>query len=282
MTRPFVLLLLALGAATTCDAQKLPDSQDAGLRAPGTVKVDGKPLEWPSMQAFSKSTQVNYTVANDDSTLYLVVQSTVQNITNKILSGGITLSISTDGRKKDKGGISITFPVPAAPRIVSSNNVVTVGGGGGGGVPTVVSVAGGPSMAQSGSAADIKRRRDSLLFANTTNRIKRFTEVKVLGVAAVTDTLLSIYNDEGIKARAGYEEGGLFTYELGIPLKYLGLSVGAPKEFLYNVKLNGLNLGGGAGISMISVNGNSGGAAANDFMNMMSPTDFWGRYTLVK
>lgn len=76
------------------------------------------------------------------------------------------------------------------------------------------------------------------------------------------------------------------------------------KEFAYNVKLNGLQLpgmdfnrggggggggfgGGGGGQVTIRTGGPGGGGGGPrgggiDFQALISPTDFWGKYTLTK
>ena len=58
------------------NAQKLPNVQQASLRAPENVKVDGKPTEWgDKLQAYNKATDVFYTIANDYNNLYLIIQT---------------------------------------------------------------------------------------------------------------------------------------------------------------------------------------------------------------
>jgi len=53
------------------NAQKLPEVQTVNLRAPAGIKIDGKPTEWDSkFQAYNKSTNAFYTIANDDDNLY--------------------------------------------------------------------------------------------------------------------------------------------------------------------------------------------------------------------
>ncbi|MOA46198.1 hypothetical protein D3C78_1686790 [compost metagenome] len=66
----------------------------------------------------------------------------------------------------------------------------------------------------------------------------------------------------------------------------------SPKEFAYNIKLNGLQLpgldgrgfgGGGRGNFGGGGGGNFGrGGGGMDFQAMLSPTDFWGKYILAK
>ena len=61
MTLSTLVNRLVAGVLTTAlpliaAAQKLPDSQDKGLRAPKAVKVDGKADEWGTLQAYNKNT----------------------------------------------------------------------------------------------------------------------------------------------------------------------------------------------------------------------------------
>src|SRR5471030_2030490 len=106
--------------------------------------------------------------------------------------------------------------------------------------------------------------------------LKTVREIKLLGFAPtdIPDTVISIYNDYGVKAAVNYDVNGNLTCEMAIPLKYLHLSTTNPKEFAYNIKLNGLNLAammppgvtmtmgtpdGGAGITVTRVGGGGGG-----------------------
>src|ERR1700744_4874348 len=96
----------------TANAQKLPNVQPAGIRAPADIKMDGKTTEWNNQfQAYNRATDIYYTLANDDDHLYLTVQATIPDIINKIIGGGITLTIQKSGKKNDKDGISITYPI---------------------------------------------------------------------------------------------------------------------------------------------------------------------------
>ena len=92
--------------------------------------------------------------------------------------------------------------------------------------------------------------------------------------------MVSIYNSYDLKAAARFDRKGCYSYELAIPLKLLGLSPADPKEFAYNIRLNGAEQG----------NYNRGygrrrgnfGRGNMDMLDFMSPTDFWGKYTLAQ
>src|SRR5687767_12642480 len=84
----------------TSFAQKLPELQTDGLRAPVTVKIDGKLDEWGSLPAYNKRVNVFYSISNDDENLYLVIKSDNSIIISKIMQGGIAFTVSTSGKKE--------------------------------------------------------------------------------------------------------------------------------------------------------------------------------------
>ena len=102
--------LIGLSIASA-KAQKLSDIQEGSVWAP-TVKVDGKLTEWESrFKANNKSTNLTYTIANDAKNLYLAIQSKEVTNNNKIMLGGITLTVNPTGKKNDKDGFKLTYPV---------------------------------------------------------------------------------------------------------------------------------------------------------------------------
>ena len=107
-------LLLPLAGRVLAQDAKLQNIQAAtGFKAPA-VKVDGNLKEWgDSFQAYNKQTRLYYTISNDDQMLYLTVKSTDMQNSNKIAAGGITLTINTEGKKKDKDAFMLTYPVIA-------------------------------------------------------------------------------------------------------------------------------------------------------------------------
>ena len=104
---PPILLLMYFDVS----AQKLPNIQQTSIRAPASIKIDGKATEWrDEFQAYNKATEIYYTISNDSEKLYLTVQAIDLDIINKIVCGGITLTINGTGKMKDQGGKVITFP----------------------------------------------------------------------------------------------------------------------------------------------------------------------------
>ncbi len=263
-------LLLNIGAAY---AQKLSDVQEGSLLV-SNIKIDGNANDWTiPLKAFNKSTGLNYTVANDDKKLYIVIQASEVNTTRKILMGGITFSLNADGKKKSAELLSLTYPV-----ITGSSRREAMGSGG------QRSLGSYQTMTQ--------EQRDSMQNAFGQKQLAAAKDIKISGFKNVTDTLVSIYNEYSIKAMATLNANGVYTYEIAIPLELL--PVDAHKEFGYNIKVNGLQMrsfGGGnntnrgnAGESGGRPSGgfSGGGRGGFDFQDLMTPTDFSGKYTLAK
>jgi uncharacterized protein YpmB len=93
---------------STVIAQKLPNIQQANIYAPAHLKIDGIANEWNNQfQAYNKTVDIYYSIANDDSNLYLIVRAKNEDIIEKISKGGITLTIG----KKSENNVAITFPM---------------------------------------------------------------------------------------------------------------------------------------------------------------------------
>jgi hypothetical protein len=300
---PLAVLFLFCFAKTFAQS-KLKDVQNNSLWASTNIKIDGNLAEWKGdFQAYNTTTKLYYIMSNDDKYLYLTIQSTDATNNAKIAAGGITFTLNTAGKKKDKDAFVLTYPV-----INRANRQRGQRGGGGGfgggrnrGVP----------LSDSAAAAAADAAHKQLIEASK--------EIKVTGFKDISDTLISIYNEFSIKAAIGYNAQGNFTYELAVPLKELGISPDAAKEMAYNIKVNGLQIpgrdqngggdrggfagaaggggfaggggggfGGGGGGGRRGGGGGGGGAPRNggagniDFQDLASPTDFWGKYTLAK
>ena len=285
------LALLVTAFVLSAQAQKLPNIQETSVWAPANVKMDARLTDWgDNLQAFNKTLGLNYTLANDDKNLYLVVKASDAATTNKITAGGMNLAINTDGKKSEKEAYIISFPLVDASAL--RNQMSSFRGQPGG------------ANAMPDSAAIAKMRRDA---------VKNFKEIKLIGFKDIADSVVSIYNTYGIKAAVDYDDKGAMICELAIPLKYFNTSASKP-EFAYNLKLNGLDItaminsmmagagaaggraAGGVGAPIVVdvvVGGRGGGGFAGggggmamrgmgDMQGMTAPTDFWGKYTLAK
>ncbi|HTH81807.1 MAG TPA: hypothetical protein VL490_02655 [Mucilaginibacter sp.] len=243
-------------------AQKLPTEQQVSLRVPANIKVDGKAIEWNNtFQAYNKHVDFYYTMANDDNKLYLAIQATEPAIIRRIINGGVTLTINTSGKKYNKNGMCITYPV------FEKNNRFS------------------PMLKNTGiirmtgvSRPEIST--ESMMLMDNTGISAKAKFIKTAGIKDI-DTLISIYNADGIKAASQFDDKLAYTYELSVDLKKLGLSVNDSDKFSYQLMVNetigqGINVKKDDSGNITSVSVTKGAIAPQ------APTDFWAEYTLAR
>ena len=198
------------------NAQKLPNVQQQSLRTPVNVKVDGKHAERGQLQAYNNATNLFYTIANDDDNLYLTVRVKDQDAINKLM-GGLALSIQHTKKENDKNIITVTYPV--ADKVLFFN-----------------------LRGRKGETPDTTlKAADSVMMHYNKLLGESCKSIKVTGVKNL-DTLISVYNDEGIKAAGLFNNKKVYTCEIAISLKHLGLSTTNPQIFFYHISLNGSNV----------------------------------------
>jgi len=276
------LSALFVVVAVVVNAQKLPNIQQVSVRAPGNIKIDGKTTEWNDIfYARNNNARILYTISNDDDKLYLTVQSLGKFENEKIAEGGVTLTISHSAekrkREKDTSNVSITFPL-ASPGISGGVNAIS------------------SNYFYFDSKERQKRKKecDSLVNAINERAGKAFKVIKITGIKDV-DTLISVYNATGIKAAVSFDQNMILTYELAIPLKYLGLTTDNPVKFSYNIKINhqpylrplvnyspNVSHAGSGGMTMEGMVPISESDVPPDIIYRTFDSDFWGEYTLAK
>ncbi|GAB2985273.1 hypothetical protein GCM10027049_24780 [Mucilaginibacter puniceus] len=218
--KKITLLLLSALAFLQSNAQSLPKVQEKSVRAPANVRIDGKPTEWgDSFQAYNPTTELSYTMANDDKNLYITVQandSRFYGVTSRIFARGITFTF-VDNKVKDNKGISVTWPVKNIPdvrRYMFLENRVN------------------------GKKTDVS---DSLLKAVNNSLEKRFKFITVSGVKDV-DTI-PVFNDLGIEAFHKYDQKENYNLELSIPLELIRSQINTANTFTYKMTINGAAVG---------------------------------------
>ena len=258
LSRQTIFAFLALLIVSDLYGQHLPNKQTISLRAPSTVKIDGKANEWPEqLQAYNHATDIYYTIANDDNYLYLCIEATVQPVINKIVNGGITFSIHKYGDKKDKNNVvSITYPVFQGDPLfflVAGKTMENVS-------PEEFT----PTMQAYNKRLDQKCK-----------------SIGVTGIPGLDDEI-SVYNTEGIKAAGKFNTKKAYVCEFAIPIKYLKVTGNEPFKFSYHLVINGATSRGrkpmieddGSSQMPIMVAIRAKQAIAN------TPTDFWADYTM--
>jgi hypothetical protein len=269
MMKKIHLLVIVLVISNIAIAQKLPNIQTVSLRAPANVKVDGKATEWGNQfQAYNTATDVFYTIANDKEKLYLVMRSTDEYIIKKMIWGRVIFSINRTEKKESNDGITISYPIIPLHNRPDINFKEK------------------PKITEDNPASVAEADQ----YMRTIN--KRFTErskfIKVTGVKGL-DTLIAVYNTNGIQATGAFDNKMAYTYELAIDLKVLGIDASNPNKFFYRIMLNKLPIddwpeftikrGPNGDIASIMVDRSK----SNPRTQVIAYTnDFWGEYTLAK
>jgi len=290
-----IIAFLSIIFCSSAYAQKLPTEQAASLRAPADIKIDGKATEWGAQfQAYNTHTDFYYTMANDDKNLYVVIHATDPAIIRRIINGGLTLTVNPSGQKKDKDAMSITYPV-----FEKNNRFIPNLGGRTGIAASLARMSAASSMLGSGvtvmedirddntrvtpAKSDSKINTDSLAIVNNTRMADKAKYIRVSGIKDV-DSLISVYNTDGIKAAASFDSKLAYTYELAIALKQLNLSVSSPVKFAYQLMINEVVVRSVTTYTYDQAGNMTGSHYVKLDVGMagQSATDFWGEYILAK
>jgi hypothetical protein len=266
LIRPMLIFSFTVLMGIMAVAQKLKNEQDISVWSSVPIKVDGKvPIE--DFKAYNKATGLFYTLSNDAKNIYLVMKS-VDDINNaKIMMGGITFTVNTDGKKKEKDACSVSYPV-----IVRQRN--QAGGG------NLRQRSNNSASAEKKQSAD-RSSTDSVVLARRRQQLALAKEIKISGFKEIKDSLISIYNEHNILAVSKFDDKGAYVYELAIPLRLLGLDLSS-KEISYNLKVNGREFGmnfQGGGFGAEQGSGRSTARSGFD-PSVFSPTDFWADYKI--
>lgn len=266
----FILCGLLCGSQlSTSFAQKPPDVQKGGLRAPAELKIDGQLTEWDGMAAYNKRLVLYYTIANDDKNLYLAIKSDNAVITHKILHGGFSFMINTT-EKKEKAGVTLIYPFIDNDEAFSAVNSL---------LPKVSAQHAGMSAAQ---LEEAKAQRETASIAANRKKLNLFKFIKIAGIKQITDKQIPIYNELGLKVGAKVDSKGTYTYEMALPLKFLGIEAGAKSPVYYSIKLLRKYAKGGMTPPPLATRDGRPplGPGGVDVRTLAADTDFWGEYTL--
>lgn len=266
-----VLSVLFLFSSVVSIAQKIPNVQQISLRAPANIKIDGKTTEWGNkFQAYNHATDIFYTISNDDENIYLMIHAIDPDVLTKITNSGIVFRINTSGKKSDENVVSVTYPIfdvryGNKPYIMFDN------------------------MAQPHAQREASERNpDSLSKVANTKLHDNEKYILIKGMPGI-DTLLSVFNRDGIRAKEAFDSTMAYTYELAVPLKYINFKTeGASSKFFYHILLPGLDISKEFGFKTTTdANGSFHISVASSaiprkehFNALSSTTDFWGEYTL--
>lgn len=248
-------LILVLSISIASFAQKLPVKQKASVFAPVAIRIDGKTTEWRSLQAYNPATEISYTMFNDNEKLYLTCQATEIDVIQKVIVGGITLTISHIDQKACTAPVSITYPI----------------------VPF--------NYAQVDYALRTPAPLDQSTVSLVNSRITdHLTVIKISGLKEFPDSSISIHNDRGIIGAHFIGSSKVYSYELAFPLTLIRHLINSQNAFNYKVQVTGFDMK-----KTVMVGGPKGRiidpsdkAVPHDDLFLMSPTFFKSTYTLAK
>jgi hypothetical protein len=265
--RIFILIALFIVCGAAGYAQKLPNKQEASIWAPTNLEIDGRPREWnDKFQAYNHSTEIYYTIANDDKNIYLTVQAVSPRIIEKIISGGVTLLIKPLTGKNDIEVIYPILPIAIGHTIIRNSGGMTSAHPPIPGAPTYLTdTLYKPSLLPS----------DSLKGVANLQLIQNANTIGVKGIGEIEDSEISIYNENGIKAASAFDHSGAYTLELALPLKYITIPSDGSRKLKYTIRVN-TRMQKGKHFTIVYSRG------GDEDADLDTTTDFSGEYTLAK
>ncbi len=250
--RKIILTSLLLSGTLLTFAQKLPTKQTTSIYAPANVKIDGRATEWGKLQAFNLATEITYTMANDNDKLYFVFSAAQIQVIEKVLAGGITLTVSAVDNKTATP-VAITYPIVPFLNVQISYNIR--------------------------EKAPLRQSAVDSVNNKISGHLK---EIKVSGIKEITENSISVYNELGIKGAQYVGADKLYTCELALPLSYIKHLVNSKGTFNYNIQVNGLdmkNVKEFGGVSIYDATPSDQPVAYGASYNK-APTYFNAQYTL--
>lgn len=254
-------------------AQKLPSTQKGGIYAAQKVIVDGNAIEINNTyQAYNRTTELYYTIQNDDMFLYLTVNIKEHEIIKKAIGGGITLSINASGKRNDPVTYGITYP-----QMYSSDK-------------STIAKNFNKLSELTGDAVSKSKQADSITALNNKLLPMYAKQIALRNISSIPDSVISVYNEYHIKAAMQFNAKDGLTYELAVPLNYVNLRSDSTSTFMYNIMLNGV-LSTAPGVirqtkdgpvSIVGIPRGFFNSTTYNDPNLKFPTDFWATYTLAK
>ena len=234
-----------------------------------TPVIDGKMNEWGDTLLYDNSTKCIYSIANDESALYIAIKATDRIQQMKIVQGGMEIWI--DDKAKKKKSIGVKFPL----------------GGGSMSMPT---------GRTSGSGQDSKEMK---LQMRQQMKLQMLT-MELTGFKESLNGPQSVYSDVlQVKPVIDWDDKDNMIYELVIPFAALDETVRANlNNISIGIFINGLKMDQGSGGGMPSGGPPGGGMRGgggppggmrpggggmpdqSQMENMSKDNSFWKKYTI--
>lgn len=216
---------------------KLSNKQEASVWLPTNFKIDGKATEWSNQyQANNYATELRYTIANNSDDLYLIIHADNPAQVVKIVERGVTLTVKKSGA--DDSDKSFTFPINMDSRSLD----------------LTLNPRPGVFSKNNREGDTTARALDSIMKRNNKILTEKHKWIRVAGVKGV-DTLIAIYNNDGITVAEQFDVKKNYTFEMAVKLKLLGISTNELPKIAYQLKVNGAKPIKTAGMPVINGQG---------------------------
>jgi len=267
MATASVSLLLTQSCSSSKETNSSPGSSPVKYSSRYLKPViDGKMNDWGDSLSFDNTTKCIYSIANDETALYIAVKAIDRMQQMKIINGG--MEIWLDSKMKKTKSLGVKFPI-------------------GGVVMTM------PGTGNRGAQADPKE-----IQKQARNQMLR---MELTGFKDGFNGLQSVYSDVQVKPVIEWNDKEELIYELAIPFATLDETTAANlNNISIGIVINGLKLpdmsggmpaggppgGGGGGMRPPGGGGGgmrpSGGGSMPDMESMSKETSSWTKYSIAK
>lgn len=271
-------------------AKKLPDIQLVSSWMPESLRQDSMAVQPNnSFKAYNSGTQIYYALANDSQKLYLRLKVTDTRTIYKIIEGGVSFVLTSEGKKPNNEPITLLFPLLS----ISDAQVILRKAG--------------KIIDERPLNSNISRSqlRDAYL-SNLTFSLKdanallntKLKEIKISGVNTITDTIptitpsnyyqnyplrkhafkiINVKNSDDITANLHFDQKANLYYNIELPLSYLLPKLENGRVISYRLELNGR--GEDSRVADVKYY-QSNGTLFNE--DIETTTELHGEYTLAK
>ncbi len=169
--------------------------------------IDGDAQEWKQERLdLNKESKLAYAIANNDSTLFILLKSTDKADLARLLRGEIKIGVNTDAEKKVKQFIG--FPTAGSRQPRSQNSV--------------------------GNKAQNQ--------PDLNQELAQLNGILIGGFNELPDGIIARQNDYGIAVAAKLDQNGFLVWECALPMKLLQIDAVKNDIFALQIRINGLNL----------------------------------------
>lgn len=208
-----VKLSLCLPALLLNVAVQAQSKTTSALQAPPAgITIDGDIKEWgDSLRYYDAEQKINYSLANDNTNLYMAIRINDRSEQVRIMAGGLTWGIDPKGKKKET--FSMTFPLAQTDAFGNTEQ-----------------------SAFQGKPDTTRQSHDEMMQA----RLTKMRNIKVEGFKDVENDIITTSNTYGFKAAISYDDNGYLIYEAAIPLTLFHTDDITKNEWAFEFKINAM------------------------------------------